>query len=229
MLPYPRQVCTKILNTRLWPEQQKTWQNSVMKMDYEVLLVPQPSLSGTLDSNNEPIIEEPMDQSEHDLLFDKLVSLCEQKYSKSKVRRGVVGEGVSVLLLNDGPVTLELDSPVSAGGGKKDGRAGAVVKGTTTKQKTPAKQAKKKLQLKQTRQVSTASRTGPEPRFPMGFYKQCMDNFNDVSAEAEAAAAAAYTSATGGGATNLAPAPGGADEIENSLALFAYYQNPNGV
>mmetsp|Transcript_4665 Transcript_4665/g.5889 ORF Transcript_4665/g.5889 Transcript_4665/m.5889 type:complete len:124 (-) Transcript_4665:1300-1671(-) len=47
-------MCNKILNLRLWEADGKTWNKSVKAKDYEVLLVSQFTLYGTLQRGNKP-------------------------------------------------------------------------------------------------------------------------------------------------------------------------------
>jgi D-tyrosyl-tRNA(Tyr) deacylase len=220
-------VCGKILNTRLWNNGEKTWQNSVTKQEFEVLLIPQPSLTGGMDSNNEPIVEEPMDQSDHDLLFDKVVGLCEQKYSKVRVKSNRT-TAVRVHLINDGPVTLEMDSPANSS--TKQRRVGAIKKSATLpskEQKTPAKKPKQPKESKATPQTTASPRTGPQPCFPMSFYSACLDNFeysNVLAAEGAGTALPAIGATDNGGGAAAAVDHRGPDEMENALSMFAYSQ-----
>ncbi|KAL1224806.1 hypothetical protein V5N11_027964 [Cardamine amara subsp. amara] len=86
-------ICRKVLNMRLFPNETtgKGWDQNVMQMNYGVLLVSQFTLYGFLK-----------------------VEKFQKSYNLDAVRDGVFGAMMQVNIVNDGPVTMQLDSSQSS-------------------------------------------------------------------------------------------------------------------
>ena len=105
-------ISSKILSTRLWANSDgKTWSESVQSQNYEVLLVSQFTLHGVL-KGNKPDFHLSMAPEEAEKMFQNIVTQVQTKHKggKERVRVGLFGASMQVELVNDGPVTLILDS-----------------------------------------------------------------------------------------------------------------------
>ena len=106
-------ISSKILSTRLWANTNgKTWSESVQSQNFDVLLVSQFTLHGVL-KGNKPDFHKSMAPEQAEKMFHELVTQVQTKHKgdgKEKVRAGVFGASMQVELVNDGPVTLILDS-----------------------------------------------------------------------------------------------------------------------
>jgi D-tyrosyl-tRNA(Tyr) deacylase len=102
----------KIINSRLWDNSSgKTWDLSVKSQDFEVLLVSQFTLHGVL-KGNKPDFHHSMAPQEAKTYFNTFVEQVKKAHPNgtTKVQEGVFGAMMQVELVNDGPVTLILDS-----------------------------------------------------------------------------------------------------------------------
>eukprot|EP01112_Ceratiomyxa_fruticulosa_P021528 TRINITY_DN7601_c0_g1_i1.p1 TRINITY_DN7601_c0_g1~~TRINITY_DN7601_c0_g1_i1.p1 ORF type:complete len:163 (-),score=24.35 TRINITY_DN7601_c0_g1_i1:93-581(-) len=102
-------IIRKILNARLFSGDGKGWNKSVTQMDYEVLLVSQFTLYAIL-KGNKPDFHLAMGPETSKLFYSDFVDLVKLGYQKEKVKDGLFGAKMEVQLVNDGPVTLVVDS-----------------------------------------------------------------------------------------------------------------------
>lgn len=104
-------ICRKVLNMRLFSNEQtgKAWDQSVMQRNYEVLLVSQFTLYGIL-KGNKPDFHVAMPPQLAKPFYDSLVQRFSQAYRKDMIKDGIFGAMMQVHLVNDGPVTMQLDS-----------------------------------------------------------------------------------------------------------------------
>ncbi|KAL8460576.1 hypothetical protein ACS0TY_032195 [Phlomoides rotata] len=108
-------VCRKVLNMRLFPNENtgKTWDQSVMQKNYEVLLVSQFTLYGVL-KGNKPDFHVAMPPDSAKPFYASLVEKFQKAYKIDAVKDGIFGAKMKVNLVNDGPVTMQLDSSQSS-------------------------------------------------------------------------------------------------------------------
>ncbi|XP_024366261.1 uncharacterized protein [Physcomitrium patens] len=147
-------ICRKILNMRLFQNEKtgKSWDQNVMQKNYEVLLVSQFTLYGVL-KGNKPDFHVAMPPQLAKSFYESLVQRVRKAYKPDAVKDGVFGAMMQVSLVNDGPVTMNLDSrkESSAESGisndflKKSSAKNAV---QSPKCNTPQKVAQAKLSLK---------------------------------------------------------------------------------
>ncbi|RCV23387.1 hypothetical protein SEVIR_5G002100v4 [Setaria viridis] len=105
-------ICRKVLNMRLFPNENtgKAWDQSVMQRNFEVLLVSQFTLYGIL-KGNKPDFHVAMPPAKAKPFYASLVEKFQRSYSADSVKDGVFGAMMKVSLVNDGPVTMQVDSP----------------------------------------------------------------------------------------------------------------------
>ncbi|KAJ6824962.1 putative D-tyrosyl-tRNA(Tyr) deacylase [Iris pallida] len=104
-------ICRKVLNMRLFPNETtgKAWDQSVMQRKFEVLLVSQFTLYGIL-KGNKPDFHVAMQPQKAKPFYASLVDKFRNGYTSDAVKDGVFGAMMKVNLVNDGPVTMQLDS-----------------------------------------------------------------------------------------------------------------------
>uniref|UniRef100_A0A1D1ZIF6 D-aminoacyl-tRNA deacylase n=1 Tax=Anthurium amnicola TaxID=1678845 RepID=A0A1D1ZIF6_9ARAE len=104
-------ICRKVLNMRLFPNEQngKTWDQSVVQRNYGVLLVSQFTLYGIL-KGNKPDFHVAMPPQRAKLFYSSLVDKFRRSYTADAIKDGIFGARMKVQLVNDGPVTMQLDS-----------------------------------------------------------------------------------------------------------------------
>ncbi|KAG5104726.1 hypothetical protein JHK82_041696 [Glycine max] len=104
-------ICRKVLNMRLFPNENtgKAWDHSVMQKNYQVLLVSQFTLYGFL-KGNKPDFHVAMAPQRAKPFYASLVDRFRNAYNSDAIKDGVFGAMMKVNLVNDGPVTMQLDS-----------------------------------------------------------------------------------------------------------------------
>ncbi|XP_050224617.1 uncharacterized protein LOC126674243 [Mercurialis annua] len=108
-------ICRKVLNMRLFTNEStgRAWDQNVMQRNYGVLLVSQFTLCGFL-KGNKPDFHVAMPPQEAKPFYDSLVEKFRKSYQPDAIKDGVFGAMMKVNLVNDGPVTMQLESPQSS-------------------------------------------------------------------------------------------------------------------
>jgi len=101
----------KILNLRLFDDENgKRWCRSVKDCNLEVLCVSQFTLQCVL-KGNKPDFHEAMAGEQSKIMYDKFLDDMKKNYDPEKIKNGVFGAHMVVSIDNDGPVTIEVNSP----------------------------------------------------------------------------------------------------------------------
>ncbi|ESS28863.1 histidyl-tRNA synthetase [Toxoplasma gondii] len=103
----------KCLKSRLWDDVKdpsKSWASCVVDRDYEVLVVSQFTLMGHLKKGNKPDFHAAMSPDQARSLFEKVVAEMRRQYKPEKIQTGKFQNYMRVELVNDGPVTILVDS-----------------------------------------------------------------------------------------------------------------------
>ncbi|KAJ2798028.1 D-tyrosyl-tRNA(Tyr) deacylase [Coemansia guatemalensis] len=104
-------IAKKIIGMRVFDDDSGSmWKKSVLDKGLEVLCVPQFTLYGKTTKGMKPDFHQAMRSSESRQVFDDLVAHLGKLYDPSKIATGEFGAMMQVALVNDGPVTLQLDS-----------------------------------------------------------------------------------------------------------------------
>lgn len=106
-------ACRKLLNIRLWGPEEKPWSQSVAAAKLDVLLVSQFTLHAVL-KGNKPDFHHAMGPARSRPFWDDFVARVRREAKGLQVQTGTFGASMAVRLLNDGPVTIELESPARA-------------------------------------------------------------------------------------------------------------------
>jgi D-tyrosyl-tRNA(Tyr) deacylase len=103
--------CKRLLGCKLWQiSDGKPWRQHVKQMSYDLLLVSQFTLYGTLMKKNQPDYKRAMKSEPAKILYDHFLQLLCKNYVDDKIHDGVLGQMVEVKLVNDGPVTIIIES-----------------------------------------------------------------------------------------------------------------------
>ncbi|CAK1545677.1 unnamed protein product [Leptosia nina] len=108
-------MARKLLSLRLFNDKEdKKWKQNIVDADYELLCVSQFTLYNTWKGNKPDFhLAMPGDKSKE--VYEQFLQLLRDQYKPDKIKDGVFGAYMQVSIQNDGPVTLELESPVSNG------------------------------------------------------------------------------------------------------------------
>ncbi|VVC95135.1 D-aminoacyl-tRNA deacylase [Leptidea sinapis] len=103
----------KLLSLKIFNDEEdnKRWKRNVVDCDYELLCVSQFTLYNTL-KGNKPDFHLAMAGEQSKEFYEEFIQMLRDKYKPEKVKDGVFGAYMQVTLQNDGPVTLEIESPV---------------------------------------------------------------------------------------------------------------------
>ncbi|CAN0853234.1 Peroxidase 19 [Linum grandiflorum] len=104
-------ICRKVLNMRLFTNEAtgRGWDQNVMQKNYGVLLVSQFTLYGIM-KGNKPDFHVAMPPQKAKPFYESVVEKFRKSYNPDAVKDGVFGAMMKVNLINDGPVTMQLDS-----------------------------------------------------------------------------------------------------------------------
>lgn len=105
--------CAKrLLACKLWEnEAGAPWRQSVKQKSHDVLLVSQFTLYGRLTKKHQPDYQDAMKAVPAAALYEEFVNLVRTQHTTGSVQDGVFGAMMDVALVNDGPVTLVIESP----------------------------------------------------------------------------------------------------------------------
>lgn len=101
-------MAEKIVNLRIFPDDEGRMNRSVLDIGGAVMLVPNFTVAGSAQKGRRPSFDKAMKperaEGEFDLLAREVEALC------PRTGRGVFRTHMSVQIVNDGPVTILLDS-----------------------------------------------------------------------------------------------------------------------
>jgi D-tyrosyl-tRNA(Tyr) deacylase len=107
--------CKRLLAAKLWENDTGgMWRHGVKQKDYEVLCVSQFTLYGTLSKKNQPDYKLAMKAEPAATLYNQFLEMLRSEYQPEKIFDGVFGALMDVELVNDGPVTLMIESEPQA-------------------------------------------------------------------------------------------------------------------
>jgi D-aminoacyl-tRNA deacylase len=101
-------MARKLVGLRLFEDNEEKMNLSVQETGGQVLLVPQFTLYGDCRKGRRPSFTDALAPAQATMLFDQFCALVEQ--AGVPVQRGVFGAHMKVSLLNDGPVTMIVES-----------------------------------------------------------------------------------------------------------------------
>jgi D-aminoacyl-tRNA deacylase len=102
-------LASKIINMRIFNDENGVMNKSVIDVDGHVLLISQFTLHASTKKGNRPSYIKASKPAIAIPLYEKMIAELERLLSK-KIQTGVFGADMKVQLLNDGPVTIIMDS-----------------------------------------------------------------------------------------------------------------------
>lgn len=104
-------MASKILKMRLWPDDADgQWKRNVQDIEGEVLCVSQFTLYASTRKGNKPDFHGAAKPDIAKELYDHFVATIQRSYEQTRVKDGVFQAMMQVALVNDGPVTLQMDT-----------------------------------------------------------------------------------------------------------------------
>lgn len=102
-------ICQKIANLRIFGDANAVMNLSVKDIDGEIIVVSQFTLQASTKKGNRPSYIKAAKPEIAIPMYENFVQQLENELGK-KVQTGIFGADMKVLLLNDGPVTILIDS-----------------------------------------------------------------------------------------------------------------------
>ena len=103
-----KKLSKKILNYKIFSDEEGRINLSVIETQSEILLVPQVTLSAGTQKGLKPSFSDAADHKSGLILFQEFTNHLLHEYSK--VRVGVFGANMSIELVNEGPITFLFNS-----------------------------------------------------------------------------------------------------------------------
>ena len=102
-------LCQKITNLRIFGDENDVMNLSVKDIDGDIIVVSQFTLHASTKKGNRPSYLKASKPEVDIPIYESFVSQMEKELGK-KVQTGIFGADMKVALLNDGPVTIVIDS-----------------------------------------------------------------------------------------------------------------------
>jgi D-tyrosyl-tRNA(Tyr) deacylase len=102
-------LSNKIINLRIFNDEQEVMNKSLLDIGGDILLISQFTLHASTKKGNRPSYIKASKPDFAIPMYEKMIAQLEQLLTK-KIQTGVFGADMKVKLLNDGPVTIVIDS-----------------------------------------------------------------------------------------------------------------------
>lgn len=107
-------MAAKILKAKLWDDESKDppgrWKSSVSDIQGEVLCVSQFTLLASMKKGNKPDFHQSANGDKARTLYHAFFNKVKALYEPEKVKDGLFAAMMDVALVNDGPVTIQIDT-----------------------------------------------------------------------------------------------------------------------
>ena len=104
-----QQVARKVANLRVFSDEDDKLNLNIKQIDGKILSISQFTVYGDLKKTNRPSFTKAKAYEEAKQLYEKFNDILRKEY-QLEVQTGVFGENMQVSLVNDGPVTIIIDT-----------------------------------------------------------------------------------------------------------------------
>ena len=102
-------LVNKIINLRIFNDSNGIMNISVKETDGDILVVSQFTLMASIKKGNRPSYARASDKNYAKIMYEKFIKDLSNSFEK-KIECGVFGANMEVELVNDGPITILMDS-----------------------------------------------------------------------------------------------------------------------
>ncbi|KAJ9611736.1 D-tyrosyl-tRNA(Tyr) deacylase [Cladophialophora chaetospira] len=104
-------MASKVVKMKLWPDENGShWKRNVKDVDGEILCVSQFTLLANTKKGNKPDFHGAAKSDFAKELYDYFVTRVKEMHGSDSVKDGVFQAMMQVALVNDGPVTIEIET-----------------------------------------------------------------------------------------------------------------------
>jgi len=103
-------ICEKVLNLRVFYNDDGVMNLSVLDKEYSLMLVSQFTLYGSTVKGRRPSYHEAMKTDKAEDFFYNIIETFKSKYLKDKIKSGIFGSDMNITYTNLGPRTFLIDS-----------------------------------------------------------------------------------------------------------------------
>ncbi|MBM3915639.1 MAG: D-tyrosyl-tRNA(Tyr) deacylase [Sphingomonadales bacterium] len=102
-------LCTKIVQLRIFNDEQGQLNRSLQEIEGELLLISQFTLQASTKKGNRPSFSKAARPEQANLLYEQMIAQLRTLLGP-RLKTGVFGADMKVSLINDGPVTIWFDT-----------------------------------------------------------------------------------------------------------------------
>ena len=100
----------KIINLRIFDDENKKMNYSLLNQNGEVLIVSQFTLFTKIKKGNRPSWNQAASAKKGEFLYNEFIKIFNFLYTEKKIKTGSFGADMNISLVNNGPVTIFFDS-----------------------------------------------------------------------------------------------------------------------
>lgn len=104
----------KIINLRIFDDEKKKMNYSLLKQNGEVLIVSQFTLFANIKNGSRPSWNKAASYKKGEALYNRFITLFNLLYKEKNIKTGSFGANMDISLINNGPVTIFFDSKNSS-------------------------------------------------------------------------------------------------------------------
>ncbi len=105
-------VADKCCNLRIFNDENDKMNLSLKNIDGEMLIISQFTLYGNAQKGNRPGFSEAARPELADKLYQKFIERIKENIGSEKVKTGIFGAMMEVKIINDGPITILVESKI---------------------------------------------------------------------------------------------------------------------
>ncbi len=103
-------IIDKIINLRIFNDENGKMNENIFSISGELLVVSQFTLYGDARKGRRPSYSKAANGNQAELIYEKFIEEIKMVYDPDRIKTGIFGEMMDIRILNDGPVTILLDS-----------------------------------------------------------------------------------------------------------------------